>query len=99
MVEADRVDRVVAGHVVLVGRVVSVPGDDVERGVVEGRDPETAEEFGDDVEAAFAIVEGGYGGEEIARVSEAVGADGAEIGQTKGLAVVFADVASGFVYY
>ena len=75
-----------------------MPGDDVERGVVEGRDPETAEELGDDVKIAFAVVEGGDGGEKIARVGEAVGADGAEIGQAEGLAVVFADVASGFVF-
>ncbi len=61
------------------------------------RGPELAEEFGDDFEVAVDVFVGGDGVEEVARVGEAVGADGAEVGEAEGLAVVFADVAAGFV--
>ena len=97
MVEADGVDGVEAGHVVLVGRVVAVPGDDVERASDCSARPELAEELGDDFEVAVDVFVGGDGGEEVAGVGEAVGADGAEVGQAEGLAVVFADVAAGLV--
>ena len=56
--------------------------------------PEAAEEFRRDVELAVAIFEGGDGRFEVARIGEAIGADGAEFGQAKGQAVVFADVAA-----
>ena len=95
VVEADGVDGVEAGHVVLVGRVVAVPGHDVDGGVVDAGGPELAEELGDDFEVAFAVFKGGDGVEEVAGVGEAVGADGAEVGEAEGLAVVFADVAAG----
>ena len=48
MVEADRADRVEARQIVAVGRVIAVPGDDVERRMVEGRRPQRAERFLDD---------------------------------------------------
>ena len=95
VVEADGVDGVEAGHVVGVGRVVTVPGDDVEGRVVVVRGPELAEELGDDFEVAVDVFVGGYGGLEVAGVGEAVGADGAEVGEAEGLTVVLADVAAG----
>ena len=61
------------------------------------RGPQLAEELGDHFEVAFAILVGGDRVEEVAGVREAVGADGAEVGQAEGLAVVFADVAAGLV--
>ena len=42
MVEADRADRVEAREIVFVGRVIAVPGDDVERRMVELGRPEIA---------------------------------------------------------
>ena len=99
MVEADGVDAVEAGEVVFAGGVVAVPGDDVERGVVEVGGPEIAEELGDDLEgAAVAVFEGGVWGEEVAGVGEAVGSDGAEVGEAEGLAVVLEEVASGLLW-
>ena len=96
MVEADGVDAVEAGEVVFAGGIVAVPGDDVEGGVVEVGGPEVSEEFGDDLEGAVvAVIVGGVRGEEVAGVGEAVGADGAELGEAKGLAVVFEEVAAG----
>jgi len=43
----------------------------------------------------FAVLVGGDGGEEVAGVGEAVGADGAALRQGEGAAVVLADVAAG----
>ena len=98
MVEADRVDAVEAGEVVLAGGVVTVPGDDVEGGVVEVCSPEVAEELGDDLEGAAVVVfEGGVGGKEVAGVGQAVGPDGAEVGEAEGLAVVLEKVAAGLL--
>ena len=51
VVEADGVDAVEAGEIVLARRVVAVPGDDVERRVVEVGRPEIAQELGDDFES------------------------------------------------
>ena len=83
-------------EIVLAGRVVAVPGDDVEWGVVEVGRPEVAEEFGDDLEGAVvAVVVGGDRGEEVAGVGETVGADGAEFGEAESWPVVFEDVAAG----
>ena len=56
--------------------------------------PEAAEEFRSDVEFAFAIFKGRNGRFEVARIGEAVGADGAEFRKPEGQAVVFADVAA-----
>ena len=52
MVEADRADRVEAREVVFVRRVVAVPGDDVERRMVELGRPQMALELRDELAAA-----------------------------------------------
>ena len=84
-------------QVVLVGRVVAVPGHDVERRVIDARRPEPAQKFRGDVKVAVAIFEGGDGRFEVARVGEAIGADGPEFGQAKRQAVVLADVSAGLL--
>ena len=95
MIERNGVDAVEEREIVFVGRVVAVPCDDIERRVIDEGAPQAAQEFGDDVELAVAIFEGGDGRFEIARIGEAVGADGAEFGQAERQAVVLADVAAG----
>ena len=97
VVEGDGVDAVEARQVVLVRRVVAVPGDHVERRVIDERGPQAAEKLGGDVELAVAVFIGGHGRLEVARIGEAVGADGAELGQAERQAVVFADVAAGLL--
>ena len=94
MVEAHRVHRVEAREVVLVGIVVAVPRDDVERRMVELRAPQVPRELGDDFRGRIAILVGGDGREEIARIGEAVGADRAQLGEAEGRAIVLADVAA-----
>ena len=98
VVEADGVDAVEAGEIVFAGGVVAVPGDDVERRVVEVGGPEVAQELGDDLEGAVvAVVVGGVRSEEVAGVGEAVGADRAELRQAEAGAVVFEEVAAGLL--
>ena len=95
MVEEDGADGGEGAEVVLIGRVVAVPGDDVQRGVLDGRGPEGASPLDGEGGGGVAVFEGGDGGEEVARVGEAVGSDGAAFGESEGGAVVFADVSAG----
>ena len=60
--------------------------------------PQIAAEFRDDLAFCVAVLVPGDGRFEIARVRQAIGADRAEIGQAKLLAVVFADVAATALY-
>ena len=94
MVERDRADGVEPAQIVSVRRVVAVPGDDVERRVIDLARPEISAKFRDQLHRAFAVFVPGDRRFEIARVGEAVGADRAEVGQAEMLAVVFADVAA-----
>ena len=94
MVVADRADRVEALEVVLVRRVVAVPRDDVERRVADARGPQVADELGDELEVALAILVARDRRQEVARVGEAVAADDAEVGQPERRAVVLAHVAA-----
>src|SRR5579864_7673173 len=94
MIEAHRVDRVEAREVVFAWRVVAVPRDDVERRMIDRRAPQLTTELSDELERAFMLAVRGHGGEEIARVGEAVAADRAELGKAQQRTVVFADIAA-----
>jgi hypothetical protein len=79
VVEADGVDAVEAGKVILVGSVVAVPGDDVERGMVEVRSPKVSLKLGDDLEGGVVtVIVGSMRGQEVAAVGEAVCSNRAE---------------------
>ncbi len=94
MVEADRIDRVEPPQIVLVGRVVAVPGDHVERRMVQSRRPQPALEFLDQLGGAIDVLEGGHGRQEVARIGQAVGADRPQLRQAQQGAVVLADIAA-----
>ena len=94
MIEADRVDRVEARQIVAIGREIAVPGDDVERRMIQCGAPQTALELLDHRVWFIAILEPRHRGFDIARIGEAVGADRAEIRQAKQGAVIFADIAT-----
>ena len=49
VIEADTAQRIEAGEIVNIGRVIAVPGDDVERRMVELGCPEIALKLGDNV--------------------------------------------------
>ena len=52
-----------------------MPGDHVERRMIDLGFPQIALEFCDDAEVAIAVLVGGDGRQEVARVGEAVRAD------------------------
>src|ERR1700722_6229138 len=95
MVEANGVDTVEASEIVLAGRIVTVPRDDIQRGVVEIGSPEIALKLRNDLKAAFiAIVVGGVRGKEVTAVGETVCADGSKFRQAEAGAVIFEEVAA-----
>jgi hypothetical protein len=94
VVEEDRADGGIGAQIVLPGRVVAVPGDDVERRVRDLGDVELAAPLDGDARGGVAVLERRDGGLEVARVGEAVGADRAAVGQVELLAVVLADEAA-----
>src|SRR5208337_4330228 len=94
VIEAHRVDAVEIRQIVFVRRVISVPGDDVERRVFVLGFPQAAEKLDNDTVVAVAIFVGGGGRLEIARVGQAVGADRTKLGEAQQGAVIFADVAA-----
>ncbi len=94
MVEADRVDGIEARQVVLVGRVVAVPGHHVEWRVIEAGRPQLARELGDELELAGLVLVARHRAQEVARIGQAVGADRPQAGQLEGTAIVFADIAA-----
>ena len=93
MVEADRADGVEPREVVGIGGVIAVPGDDIERRVVELGRPEIALKLGDDLKGFVLILECRDRGAEVARVGKAVGADRPEFGQAEERPVILADIA------
>ena len=94
MVEQDRADRRKRRQIVFVGRVVAVPGDDVERRVAELGDVEPAAPFHDQPAGRLLVLEPGDRRLEVARIGQAVGADRAAIGQGELGAVILADIAA-----
>ena len=81
-------------EVVFVGAVVAVPGDDVERRMVDRRFVELAAPFDDDAGVTSRSSKAATGALEVARIGQAVGADRAAMRQVEFLAVVLADEAA-----
>ena len=96
MVVADRTDGVETAKIVLAGRVVAVPGDDVQRRMTDVGAPQMPLEFRHQFEIAFAILESRDRREEVARVRQAIAADRPKVGQLQHRAEVLADVAARF---
>ena len=94
MIEAHRVDAVEARQIVFVRRVVSVPRHHVERRVIDLRDPQLAEEFGDDPAIRIQIFVRRHRRQEIARVGQPVSANRAEFGKAERRAIALADIAA-----
>src|SRR6478736_2363892 len=68
-------DGAETAQVVFVGGVVSVPGDDVQRGVVQLGDPHRAAPLDVHLGGGVDLLVGGDRGQEVPRVGQAVGAD------------------------
>lgn len=103
VVVRDGADGVEAAQVVLVGVVVALPADDVKGRVGLVRVEERVVELDGDVEriaalggrGAKVLAEMGHGGLEVAGVGEAVGADGAQLGEVEVALVQLESVAPG----
>ena len=74
MIERHSADGAEQGQVVFVGRVVAVPGDDVEGRELLLRAEQPVVELAENREGAAAVLEAGDRGEEVPRVCQAVGA-------------------------
>ncbi len=94
MVERNRVDAVEQRQVVLVRRIVSMPGHHVERRVIDECRPQPAEEFRGDMEFAFAIFIRRDRSLEVARIRQAVRPDRPQFRKPEGQAVVLADISA-----
>src|SRR3954471_7153788 len=93
MIEAHGVDHHEPGQVVLVGYVVPMPRNYVERRVREFARPQPAHEFGHHL-APTAILEGRDRHLKVPLLREPLRADGPELRQWETVAVVFAQVAA-----
>ena len=93
MVEQDRADRAIGAQVVLVGRVIAVPGHHVERAVTDMGLMELSAPLDGHGRGRFAILEGCHRRLEVTRVGHAVGPDRTPARQLELLAVVFTDEA------
>src|SRR3546814_8052430 len=93
MVETHRVHRAEASEVILVGHVVAVPGDHVERRLAELADMKAAAPLHGEARRLLPVLEGGNRRQEVARVGEAVRADRAALRQGQRRRVVLADEA------
>src|SRR3712207_2576147 len=79
----------------LVGVVVAVPGDHVERRVLELGGPKLPAPLHEHPRGRVLVLVGRDGREEVALVGHAVGADRPALGQGEGAAVALAQVAPG----
>src|SRR6185437_16596480 len=94
VVERNGIDAVEARKIVFVGRVFAVPRHHVKRRVIDLRLPQPAHELGDPAEIALAIFKRGSGSQKVARICQAVRADGPQLRQPEGLTVVLANIAA-----
>ena len=92
VIEADRPDRVEALEVVLVRRMIAVPGHDVERRVVDRGPPQVACELRDELEVALPVLVPRDGRPEVAGIGEPVAADRPQVRKAERRAVVLADI-------
>jgi len=92
MIEQERADRREAPQVIFIRRVVAVPGNDVERRLLDLARIELAAPFHEQGRGLLHVVIGGDRGEEVARIGKAIGPDRAAIRQREGAAVVLAHI-------
>src|SRR5579884_2568290 len=95
MIKADGADHHKAREIVFIGNEITVPGNHAERRMRALRGPQVALEFGHNGAWLLPILIGRHRRLEIARIGEAIGAEGAKLWQTERLPVILADVAAG----
>src|SRR6266850_4564154 len=95
MIERDRADRRVLAQIVFVRRIVSVPGDDVERGMFERSDPQIAAPLHEQLAGDVLIFVGSNRRQKIALIRKTISADGPALGQRQRATIVLTEVAAG----
>lgn len=89
MIEANGSDRHEFREIVRIRSQIALPRDDVERRMIEFRDPESAAELRDQLEGLISLLECGGRRSEMTRIGETVGPDGTELRKPQHRAVVF----------
>ncbi|MGX1210084.1 hypothetical protein AB7M42_000349 [Bradyrhizobium diazoefficiens] len=92
MVEADRADRREGAQIVFIGRVIAVPGDDVDRRMRQGGLEQRPAPFHEQLGRRVLVLVVRDRRQEVARIGEAVGADRPALRQREGAAVVLAEI-------
>ena len=92
MIEAHCVDALKARHVVLVRSVVTVPCNYIERRVIDFGPPQPPQKLGDHLERAFPVFVIRNRRKKVTSIGEAICSNGPQIGKSKALSVVLADI-------
>src|SRR5215510_9064853 len=95
MVERNRAYRRILAEIVLVRRVVAVPRDNIQRRMVERCDPHGTAPLDEELSGAVFILISRDGGQEVALIGEAIGADRPALGEREGAAVILAEISTG----
>ena len=94
MIEGDRADRRKGPQVILVRRIIAVPANHVDRRVRQLRPVERSAPFHEQLGRSFFVLVRRDWSKEVARIRQAVRADGAAFGKREGAPVIFAQVAA-----
>src|ERR1035438_4752371 len=97
MIETHGIDAVEICQIVLIGDVVPVPCNHVQRRVIDGCSPESSLKLGHDAKVALAIFKRGDGCQKIARVRQSICPNRPQVRQAKERTIVLADVTSRFL--
>src|SRR6266702_719832 len=95
MIEGNSVDAIETCEVIFVRSVVAMPGNYVQRRVVDLSRPETSEEFRRNMEFTITIFVSCRWGFEVARIRQPNCPEGTKVRQEERLAIVLAEITAG----
>src|SRR5829696_2116182 len=95
MIERYRADGVEPTEIVAIRSVVPMPRNNVERRMIARACPQISAELCDDLAVLVAVFEPCNRRFEVARIRKTVSTDRSEIGKTKMLSVIFANITAG----
>src|SRR3546814_8832229 len=90
MVETDRPNGVESAEIIFVWNEIAMPGDNVQRRMIQRHCPEQPLKLLHDLRRFVAVLIPCLRRFEVASVGKAIGTDGTKLRQTKGLAIIFA---------
>src|SRR3546814_20863721 len=92
MVETDRPNGVESAEIIFVWNEIAMPGDNVQRRMIQRHCPEQPLKLLHDLRRFVAVLIPCLRRFEVASVGKAIGTDGTKLRQTKGLAIIFASI-------